>query len=89
MVYHSGGESVVLGIASISKEYYQDPTTKDDAWVSVELKAVKALTNGVTLKQIKSEKSLKDIALIKISRLSVMPIRKEEYDRILEMSDGD
>ncbi|MBK6444475.1 MAG: EVE domain-containing protein [Bacteroidetes bacterium] len=89
LVYHSGGESVVLGIASISKEYYQDPTTKDDAWVSVELKAVKALTNGVTLKQIKSEKSLKDIALIKISRLSVMPIRKEEYDRILEMSDGD
>ena len=89
LVYHSGGESVVLGIASISKEYYQDPTTKDDAWVSVELKAVKALTTGVTLKQIKSEKSLKDIALIKISRLSVMPIRKEEYDRILEMSDGD
>ena len=51
LVYHSGGESVVLGIASISKEYYQDPTTKDDAWVSVELKAVKALTNGVTLKK--------------------------------------
>ena len=89
LVYHSGGESVVLGIASISKEYYQDPTTKDDAWVSVELKAVKALKTGVTLKQIKSDKSLKDIALIKISRLSVMPIRKEEYDRILEMSDGD
>ena len=89
LVYHSGGESVVLGIASISKENYPDPTTKDDAWVSVELKAVKALKTGVALKQIKSDKSLKDIALIKISRLSVMPIRKEEYDRILEMSDGD
>ena len=89
LVYHSGGESVVLGIASISKENYPDPTTKDDAWVSVELKAVKALKTGVTLKQIKSDKSLKDIALIKISRLSVMPIRKEEYDRISEMSDGD
>ncbi|HRH66216.1 MAG TPA: EVE domain-containing protein [Bacteroidia bacterium] len=85
LVYHSMGESAVTGIASVTKEFYQDPTTQDDAWVSVELKAEKALPKSVTLKQIKAEKKLANMALIKISRLSVMPVSKEEFSIILEM----
>lgn len=87
LVYHSGGESMVLGIASVSKEFYQDPTTKDEAWISVELKAEKSLKQPVTLQQIKSEKKLANIALIKISRLSVMPVTPDEYHKILEMAE--
>lgn len=87
LVYHSGGESMVLGIASVTKEFYQDPTTKDEAWISVELKAEKSLKQPVTLQQIKSEKKLANIALIKISRLSVMPVTPDEYQKILEMAD--
>lgn len=87
LVYHSGGESMVLGIASVTKEFYQDPTTKDEAWISVELKAEKSLKQPVTLQQIKSEKKLANIALIKISRLSVMPVTPDEYQKILEMAE--
>lgn len=86
LVYHSGNESSVIGIASVSKEFYQDPTTSDIAWVSVELKAEKALPNSVTLKQIKSEKSLSNIGLVKIGRLSVMPLTKEEFETILSIA---
>ncbi|MBL0066904.1 MAG: EVE domain-containing protein [Bacteroidetes bacterium] len=86
LVYHSGNESSVIGIASVSKEFYQDPTTSDIAWVSVELKAEKAPPNSVTLKQIKSEKSLSNIGLVKIGRLSVMPLTKEEFETILSLA---
>lgn len=86
LVYHSGNESSVIGIASVTKEFYQDPTTSDIAWVSVELKAEKPLTKVVTLKQIKSEKSLSNIGLVKIGRLSVMPLTKEEFDTILSIA---
>jgi predicted RNA-binding protein with PUA-like domain len=87
LVYHSGGESAVMGTAKVSKESYQDPTTKDDAWVSVGLKAGKALKKPITLSEIKTNKKLKDIKLIKISRLSVMPLTESEYDEILSMSE--
>ncbi len=86
LVYHSGNESSVIGIASVSQEFYQDPTTSDIAWVSVELKAEKPLAKVVTLKQIKGEKSLSNIGLVKIGRLSVMPLTKEEFDTILSIA---
>jgi predicted RNA-binding protein with PUA-like domain len=85
LVYHSGDETAVVGIASVLKEFYQDPTTKEDAWVTVNLKAEKLLKKPVTLSQIKSDKRLKNMLLIKIGRLSVMPVQKEEYDAVLEM----
>ena len=86
-VYHSGGESSVIGIATVqsAKGGYQDPTTKDEAWVSVMLKAEKALKKPVTLAQIKADKRLKNMPLVKISRLSVSPVSKEEFEVILEM----
>jgi predicted RNA-binding protein with PUA-like domain len=85
-VYHSGGESAVMGTATVTKEFYQDPTTSDEAWVSVGLKAGKPLKKQVTLYDIKSNKKLKEIKLIKISRLSVMPLTEGEYEEILKMS---
>ncbi len=84
-VYHSGEETAVVGIASVLKEHYQDPITDETAWVAVKLKAEKALKKPVTLSQIKADKRLKNILLIKIGRLSVMPITPEEFAAILEM----
>jgi len=86
LVYHSGGESCVIGLATVNKNPYVDPTADNDTWTSVELKAGKSLANVVTLSSIKKESSLKDIALIKISRLSVMPVTEAHYAKILKMS---
>jgi predicted RNA-binding protein with PUA-like domain len=86
LVYHSGGESCVVGHATVDKNPYTDPTADSDTWVSVGLKAGKALKKNVLLSSIKKEASLKDIALIKISRLSVMPLSDAHYEKIMEMS---
>ena len=88
LVYHSGGICVIIGIATVTKEFYQDPTTEENAWVSVGLKANNALKNTVSLQQIKKNSKLKNMLLIKISRLSVMPVLEEEFNTILEMSQG-
>ena len=85
LVYHSQTSKSVLGIAKISKEYFQDPTTKDENWVAVQLDAVKSLKKPVSLEQIKSHEKLQDIALIKQSRLSVMPLTKEEFETICNL----
>ena len=86
LYYHSNEGKEIVGVSEIIKEYYQDPTTDDERWVVVDLKPVKTLDHPVTLKQIKDEPRLKDIALIKQSRLSVMPIKKKEYEIILSLS---
>ncbi|MBL0102975.1 MAG: EVE domain-containing protein [Bacteroidetes bacterium] len=85
LVYHSGGISAVVGLATVSKEFYQDPTTKEDAWVSVELKAGKALKRPIPLFEIKKDARLKDMMLIKISRLSVMPVTEAEFELITKL----
>lgn len=85
LFYHSQSDKAVMGITQVTKEAYQDPTTDDDRWVAVELKYKKALKNPVTLKQIKSEESLGDVALIRHTRLSVMPITEEEFEKIVEL----
>lgn len=86
LVYHSGGESEVIGLATVGVDPYTDPTSESDTWVSVGLKADKQLKAHVSLAQIKNEAILKDIPLIKISRLSVMPVTQEHYEKILAMS---
>jgi predicted RNA-binding protein with PUA-like domain len=86
LFYHSGGERQVMGIAEVSKESYQDPTTEDDRWKSVDLKLVEELARPVTLKEIKADPRLQNIALVRQSRLSVMPLLKEEFDIILGIS---
>ncbi|MFI5219123.1 MAG: EVE domain-containing protein [Bacteroidia bacterium] len=84
LFYHSN-DGIVAGIAEVVKPAYQDPTTDDDRWVAVDLIPVKALNKQVSLQKIKAEKKLKDIALVRIGRLSVMPLKKEEFDTIIKM----
>jgi predicted RNA-binding protein with PUA-like domain len=84
--YHSGGEKAVVGLAKVTKTAFPDPTADEGAWVAVELEAGKPLKNPVTLAAIKANKKLSEMKLVKLSRLSVSPVTKEEFDEILEMS---
>ena len=86
LFYHSNEGKNVVGIAKVVKEFYQDPTTDDANWVVVDLAPVETLKNPVSLEQIKAEPSLADISLIRQGRLSVMPLKATEFDKILEMS---
>ena len=84
--YHSVTERSIVGIVKVVKEYYPDPTDKTERFVVVDVKATKKLKNPVSLDQIKENKKLKNIALVKQSRLSVMPINKIEWEEIIKMS---
>ena len=84
--YHSVTERSIVGIVKVVKEYYPDPTDKTDRFVVVDVKATKKLKNPVSLDQIKESSKLRDIALVKQSRLSVMPLKKTEWDIIIKMS---
>ena len=83
LYYHSVSEKAVVGIASVTTEAYPDPTAKEGDWSVVDLKPLKAITEPVTLDQIKADPKLSEIALIKQSRLSVMSLRVAEFKRIL------
>ena len=85
--YHSNEGLAIVGIAKVVKEAYQDPTTEDERWVAVDLKPVKKLKNPVTLAQLKVEKKLQNLALVRQGRLSVSPVTEEEWNRIMEMSE--
>jgi predicted RNA-binding protein with PUA-like domain len=85
LFYHSNEGMCVVGIAKVVREFYQDPTTDDANWVVVDLAPVETLKNPVTLSQIKGDKYLKDISLVRQGRLSVMPLKAAEFDRILEL----
>ena len=84
--YHSVIEKSIIGIMKVVREFYPDPTDITGKFVVVDVKNYKKLKNVVTLEQIKDNKKLKDIALIKQSRLSVMPLKKIEWDTIIKMS---
>ena len=84
--YHSVTERTIVGIVKVVKEYYPDPTDKTGRFVVVDVKATKKLKNPVSLDQIKENSKLKDIALVKQSRLSVMSLKKTEWDTIIKMS---
>ncbi len=87
LFYHSVSAKEVMGIAKVVKEYYPDPTANDDRWVVVDLVPVDALSKTVKLEQIKKDDRLENIALVKQSRLSVMPLKKDEFDIILQLSE--
>ena len=84
--YHSVSERSIVGIVKVVKEYYPDPTDKTGRFVVVDVKATKKLKNPVSLDQIKENSKLQNIALVKQSRLSVMPLKKTEWDIIVKMS---
>ncbi len=83
LFYHSNEGLCIVGIAKVAKEAYQDPTTKEEAWVAVDFSPYKSLKKPVTLAQIKEDEHLKDMQLVKLSRLSVSVVKPEEFDRIL------
>jgi len=85
LYYHSNEGKEIVGIAKVTKSAYPDPTTDDDRWVAVDVAPVKPLAEPVTLAQIKGDAALKKIQLVTHSRLSVMPIAKAAYDRILKL----
>lgn len=86
LIYHSVSEKAVVGIAEVIREQYPDPkdNPKGD-WVVVDIKPVKRLRNTVTLEAIKATPELADIPLIRQSRLSVMPLEKAYFDRLVKM----
>jgi len=84
--YHSNEGLEIVGIAEVIKEHYQDPTTDETAWLVVDVKPVKRLKTPVSLKQIKAEPRLQEMALLKLSRLSVQPVRAEEWDVVMELA---
>ncbi len=85
LYYHSNEGKEVVGVAKVTREFYQDPTTDDDRWVVVDIEPVERLNTPVTLADIKQQERLKDIPLITQSRLSVMPVTKKHFDTILQM----
>ena len=86
LYYHSNEGKEVVGIAKVTRSAYQDPTTDDDRWVVVDVVPVKPLKVPVTLAQIKADPKLQKIPLVTHSRLSVMPLEKPDFERILELS---
>ncbi len=85
LFYHSNEGKEVVGIAKVVKEFYQDPTTSDPNWVVVDLSPVESLKTPVTLKQIKADDLLKNIHLVRQGRLSVMGLKREEFDHIVAL----
>ena len=86
LFYHSNEGLEIVGIAKVAKEHYPDPTADDDTWVVVDLKPYKKLKKPVGLVQIKSDKRLADMALVKLGRLSVQPVTEEEWKIVMEMA---
>ena len=82
LFYHSNEGMCIVGIAKVVKEFYQDPTTTEDAWVSVDVAPLKTLKKPVTLAEIKADEYLKEMQLVKLQRLSVGIVKPEEFDRI-------
>jgi predicted RNA-binding protein with PUA-like domain len=86
--YHSNTGKEIVGVARVTKEAYPDPTATEGDWSAVDLSPVKPLKKPVGLEVIKADKILKGMKLVKISRLSVSPVSKEEFDRILALSES-
>jgi len=83
--YHSGKDTEIVGICTVAREAYPDPTSDDPAWFAVDLKALKKIPHPVSLDQIKKEKKLSGMALVRISRLSVQPVTDEEWNTVTKM----
>ena len=85
LFYHSGSQKAVVGLTEVSREEFPDPT--DEKWIAVEIKPCEKFAKPVTLEDIKAEKSLENIALIKQSRLSVIPLSQADFENILKLTE--
>src|SRR5687768_1133994 len=86
LFYHSNEGLEIVGIAKVAKEAYPDPTTDEKAWVVVDLKPHSRLKKPVSLVQIKADKRLSDMALVRLGRLSVQPVTEAEWKVIMELA---
>lgn len=86
LYYHSNEGVEIVGIAKVAKEAYQDPTTDNEAWLVVDLKPFKKLKKPVSLEQIKQDKRLANMDLVRLGRLSVQAVREEEWTIVMEMA---
>jgi len=84
--YHSVSEKQIVGIARVEKEAYADATAKEGDWSCVDLVPVKALVKPVTLEQIKSDKVLAEMPLVRLSRISVTPLNEAQFKRVLALA---
>jgi len=87
LFYHSNEGKEIVGLTRVIKEAYQDPTTDDDRWVAVDVQAIKPLNKPVTLKQIKANETLANMALVKLGRLSVGPVQDFEFEEVMKMAE--
>ena len=85
--YHSNEGLEIVGIAKVAKEAYQDPTTDEDAWVVVDFKPVRKLKKPVTLAQMKTDKRLANMDLLRLGRLSVGKVTDAEWEVVLELAE--
>lgn len=85
LFYESMTTKAVVGTAKVTRAAFPDPTAEEPGWVAVELAAGRALAKPVTLAAVKADPALGDMTLLRISRLSVQPVKRAEYDRILEL----
>jgi predicted RNA-binding protein with PUA-like domain len=88
LVYHSGKDREVVGQAEVLTDPYPDPTADDDRWAAVDLQPVRALDRPVSLHGIKDDPKLQDLALVKQSRLSVMRVKRDEFEHLLSLGRG-
>lgn len=86
-IYHTGDEKSIIGTSKVLKEPYPDPKDKD--WVVVDLTPEKKLKKPISLSQIKADKRLANMVLVRASRLSVQPVKPEEFDLIISLSEGE
>jgi predicted RNA-binding protein with PUA-like domain len=86
LFYHSGSGREVVGVAKVARTAYPEPGAGDPRWVAVDLVPVRALRRPVPLAVIKATRALAGIALVRQSRLSVMPLEPEQFDRILALA---
>ena len=86
LYYHSNVGVDIVGVAMVIKEYYPDPTTDDEAWFAVDIKPIKKLKIPVSLENIKKDKRLAVMDLVRLGRLSVQTVKPEEWDIIMEMA---
>lgn len=84
--YHSNEGVEIVGIAKVAKEAYQDPTTTEVAWLAVDFKPYKKLNSPVTLLQVKADKRLVNMALVKLGRLSIQPVTEAEWKVVMELA---
>ena len=86
LYYHSQIGKAVVGIARVTHSAYPDPTIRDERWVAVDLEPVRALARPVGLAEIRADRILRSLPLVRQSRLSVMPVERRQYDRVVELA---